>query len=142
MFRSRLKRTDPVLEEVLDRHAEALIAGQDRTEEMLREHGAVHPALVGLLPLAGRLQEALKPVEPSDQFVARLKAHLLQAHAGQVRSALLWTPQPDRLLQVSRILGIVVSVLTVIALLVRIASSIFMLVMILSERRRRSTAAV
>lgn len=142
MFHSRLKRTNPVLEEVLDRHAEALMAGQDRTEEILREHGTAHPALAGLLLLAGRLQETLKPVEPSEQFVAQLKAHLLRAHAEQVRSALLWTPQPDRLMRVSRILGIVVSVLTVIALLVRIASSIFMLVMILSERRRRSTAVV
>ncbi len=140
MFRSRLKRSDPVLEEVLDRHAEALIVGQDRSEELLREYGETYPALAHLLPLAGRLEEALKPVEPSEQFVRRLKVRLMEEHAGQWRAA--WAPQPDRLLRVSRILGVIVSALAIIALLVRIASSIFMLVMILTERRRRSTVAV
>ncbi len=140
MFRSRLKRSDPVLEEVLDRHAEALIVGQDRSEELLREYGETYPTLAHLLPLAGRLGAALKPVEPSEQFVRRLKVRLMEEHAGQWRAA--WEPQPDRLLRVSRILGVIVSALAIIALLVRIASSIFMLVMILTERRRRSTVAV
>lgn len=139
MFRNRLKRSDPVLEEVLDRHAEALVAGEDQSEEILREYGAAYPALAELLPLAGRLEGALKPVEPSEQFVARLKARLIEEHVRQVRA---WAPQPDRLLRVSRILGVIISALTILALLVRIASSIFMLVMILTERRRRSTVAV
>ena len=68
---------DLALSEILNRHAEALIAGRAvEAKRLAAELG--HEEMAGLFNVAGRLKSALKPVTPRAEFVASLKQQLVR----------------------------------------------------------------
>lgn len=142
MRRRRIKRQNTELDEILARHAEDLREGRDTTEELIREHGEVFPALEGLLRVAQRAYSTLVPVEPEAVFAADLKQRLIaEQRQQQARSAVRWTERRNRAGRTSRALGLLVSVLAVATMVVQIMGSILMLIALMVRRRRRSSAA-
>jgi hypothetical protein len=142
MRRRRIKRQKTELDEILARHAEDLREGRDTTEELIREHGEVFPALEGLLRVAQRAYSTLVPVEPEAAFAADLKQRLIaEQRQRQARSAVRWTERRQRAGRVSRLLGLAVSMLAVATMVVQIMGSILMLIALMVRRRRRSSAA-
>lgn len=142
MRRKRIKPETRALDEILARHAEDLREGRDTTEELIREHGEVFPALEGLLRVAQRAYSTLVPVEPEAAFAADLKQRLIAEHRQQqARSAVRWEERRRRAGHVSQLLGLAVSMLAVATMVVQIAGSILMLIALMIRRRRSSAAA-
>lgn len=72
--------TPPDSAEILSQQAAGLLAGVDRTGELLAATApADRPALAELLHLARRLHRAMPPVAPRPEFTADLRAQLDQA---------------------------------------------------------------
>ncbi len=70
-------------------HADALVAGSPASEQMrLACARSGETELETLLVLAERIERAMPPVTPSEQFVAELRQRLLQAERRQALS--LW----------------------------------------------------
>ena len=71
---SPLNRPRPItsreVEEMLQRHSEALASGQDITPELIEQNPQAGPKLRPLLGLNRQLSESLAPVEPSRSFVS------------------------------------------------------------------------
>lgn len=132
---------DDELTELLDRHSQALMRGEDPSAELVAARGGEFPALDGLLALARRLRETLVPVRPDEAFTADLRSRLSVMEARDEKTATLWTRLRERLSQRSIVLGTLISVLAMLAMLVRLVGSIVMLVMLISGNRRRRAAA-
>jgi hypothetical protein len=64
--------------EALSKHAESLLSGSDSREDLLAAQPERRGLLDGLFDLAGRVRNALAPVEPPPDFVADLKRQLLE----------------------------------------------------------------
>jgi len=129
------------LTELLDRHSQALLHGEDPSAELAAAHGDEFPALAGLMTLAHRLRETLVPVRPDEAFTADLRSRLTAMEEKDEKAVTLWTRLRDRLSQRSMVLGTIVSVLAMLAMLVRLVGSVVMLIMLISGNRRRRTAA-
>jgi hypothetical protein len=130
------------IEDVVDRHAESLRQGEDTTEKITGQYGDSFPALGGLLKLAQRMQNTLVPVEPEEEFVVDLQARLEKIQTRRMRSANRLANWRGRVGQSSRVLGVIVSIVAVVALAAQVIGSILMVVMIvMGNNRRRRTAA-
>lgn len=131
-----------MLADILARHADALIAGDDDpADEILAAHGEGEPLLGDLLSLARRLYRLLAPERPSERFVSDLQKQLTRMHRRQQRAIWGWVSRfqiPDRRV---RVWGIVVSVFAVISFLTRLIGTIVLLVTYFTGRRRRSVSA-
>jgi hypothetical protein len=134
--------THELLTEILSRHADALIVGQDYIDaELLAAHAESEPLLGDLLSLARRLFRAFVPVKPSPRFVTNLEKKLARAHRRQQRAVWSYLSQlnvPDRRV---RVWGIAVTVFAAVSFLTRLIGSIVMLVVFFTGRRRRTVSA-
>ncbi len=129
---------DAELGDVLQAHADALVAGQDNTQELLEHHPSIFSKLEQLLHLARRISQVLVSVEPSPQFVSELKVKLGELQAKQEER---WNRRIERATRLTQALGLVVSVLALAALVTHFIGSIVMVVALLVGRRRRKAAA-
>lgn len=129
------------LVDLLDRYAESLFSGYDEGEARIAEHGARYQLASGLATVVKSLYRALMPVEPSADFVESLRDDLAKEQTRRLRSAQRWTVVRERALNVSAIVGAVVSVVALLALVARVIGSIVMIVMLISRRRRAAQAA-
>ncbi len=137
----RNRRQTPVVEDVIDHHAEMLSRGEDTTEKIAAQYNDSFPALDGLLNLAQRLQNTLVPVEPEEEFVTDLQSRLEKIQSRRMRSANRLTDWRVRVGQSNRSLGAIVSVLAVVVLAAQVLGSILLVVMIIMGNNRRRTAA-
>ncbi|MBN1119761.1 MAG: hypothetical protein JXJ17_01685 [Anaerolineae bacterium] len=139
---SRDRKLTPIVEDVVDQHAESLSRGQDTTDKIAAQYNESFPALDGLLKVAQRLQNTLVPVEPEEEFVTDLQSRLEKIQTRRIRSANRLASWRGRAGQSSRSWGAIVSVIAVIALAAQVLGSILMVVMIfMGNKRRRRTAA-
>ena len=130
------------IEDVVDQHAESLMRGEDTTAKVAEQYEGAFPALGGLLNIASRLQSTLVPVQPEERFVSDLYKRLDKVHSRRIRSANRLDNWRVRVGKVNRPLGVIVSVLAVIALAAQVIGSIMMVVVIITgNNRRRRTAA-
>lgn len=126
--------TSREVEEMLQRHSEALASGHDNAPELIEQNPQAGPKLRPLLGLNRQLSESLPPVEPSRSFVSSLRERLSDAydvaHEEQDRHAR----------QMRARIGTGVGALVVIGLLVRLIGSIIMVTAFLARSRRRGSA--
>jgi hypothetical protein len=121
------------VEELLQRHADALAHGQDITPELIDQNPESAPVLRRLLGLNRRLSESLAPVEPSRSFVSSLRTRLAEAHAIALQE------QERHARQMRATIGTGVGALLVIALLARLIGSIIMVIAFMVRLRRRNS---
>ncbi len=141
MMGLRHRAKEARLEDILDQHANTLIEGGDSTEALVQEYGEVFPALDSLLRLAQRVHGILMPVEPSQEFVTDLRTKLITRQQGDQAVAVAWTVRRKRWERISRVLVPIVSIIAVLALAVRIAGSLILIVTFIIGRRRRAAPA-
>lgn len=128
--------------DVLDKHAETLIAGSDNGDELLELHQTDAPRLENFFNLADRVYEKMTPVEPAPEFLADLKGKLHELQEAQNASKRAWFRRRENARQRSSLLGRVISVLAVTALLIRLVGSVLIIVaFIIGVGRRRKAAA-
>lgn len=123
------------VEELLQRHADALAEGQDIAPELIEQNPESDPTLRPLLGLNRSLTESLAPVEPSGSFVSGLRQRLADAHLVAVQE------QERHARQMRARIGTGVGAVIVIALLVRLIGSVIMVLTFLAKNRRRNAAA-
>lgn len=128
------------LVDLLDRYAELLFSGEDDGEARVEQYGARFPLLSALIVVVRSLYRALVPVRPSVEFVEGLRADLAREQERRLRSTRRWAAVRERALNVSAIVGAVVSVVALLALVARVIGSIVMIVMLISRRRRSAQA--
>jgi hypothetical protein len=140
MVENNQEYLDEQLTMLLDRHGEGLIRNGDRSEELAQEYGETFPALVGLMSIARRLRETLVPVRPDETFVAELRTRLLSMEEKDERAATVWSRLRSRLYRHSAAVGTVISVLAVVAMAMRVVGSIIMVIVLITDNRRRRRA--
>jgi hypothetical protein len=69
--------TQEALQDVLAEHLDALIRGEDPTDDLLASYPSARDLLRGLMNLAQRIQAVLVPVQPDAAFVRDLKCELI-----------------------------------------------------------------
>jgi hypothetical protein len=122
------------LEDLVQRHADALVSGRDIAPELTNQNPSSARALSRLFGLTRRLNESFSPVEPSRNFVSDLKSRLAEAHAVSLDE------QKRHAQRLRTAIGTGVGALIVIALLARLVGTILMVVAFLARLRRRSVA--
>ena len=134
---------DTALDDVLQEHADALITGEDNSAQLLEQYPASAQLLGNLFHIAGRVFKTLSPVEPSPEFMADLKAKLVEIQTGQAESALRWRERRTRFAGTSRVLATIMSVLAVVALVAQLVGSVVLVITLIVGlgRRRKSAAA-
>lgn len=125
---------------LLSEHADSLITGEDRSADILADHPDEAPQLEGLFKLANRLATTATPVEPSPDFVENLKGKLYQLQILENERRAAWDSRREQAMKVSRVLGLIISIIAIVALLARFASAIIRLVAFLTARRRKTPA--
>ena len=129
--------------DVLDKHAETLITGDDNGDTLLDQHQTDAPRLEKFFSLADRVYEKMTPVEPAPEFLADLKGKLHELQEAQNASKRAWFRRSLDAQQKSSLLGKIISVLAVTALLIRLVGSVMIIVAFIIGigRRRRAAAA-
>jgi hypothetical protein len=135
MSKDKHQRIDSkMLEEALDRHAEALFkrrAGSDATPYKQNHEVA------GLFQLNKQLHAALVPVEPSDAFMEQLRVELMSAHQSETHRR-----QRIRPVQQKRSLAqTAFSVFTAATVIARILAPFVVVIAFILARRRRASSA-
>jgi len=126
--------TSREVQEMLQRHSDALASGQDIAPELIEQNPQSGPKLRPLLGLNRQLSESLQPVEPSRSFVSSLRQRLGDAYA-------VAHQEQDRHAQQMRAhIGTGVGALVVIGLLVRLIGSIIMVSAFVARTRRHDEA--
>ena len=126
--------TSREVQDMLQRHSDALASGQDIAPELIEQNPTSEPKLRPLLGLNRQLSESLPPVEPSRSFVSGLRERLGDAYA-------VAQEEQDRHVQQMRArIGTGVGALVAIGLLVRLIGSIIMIVAFVGRTRRRTNA--
>ena len=128
--------------DVLDKHAETLIAGAEDGDTLLEQNQTDAPRLAKFFNLADRVYERMTPVEPAPEFLTDLKGKLHELQEAQNASKRAWFKRRMSAQQRSSLLGTLISVIAVTALLIRLVGSVFIVVaFIIGVGRRRKAAA-
>ncbi len=102
---------------------------------------AAPPASDRETAMAERLYQVLRPVEPSEQFVAELKARLAAIQQNPALSATQWKLRQERARQRGQIVRVVVAAVAIGAVLARLAASALIIIGFIIRRRRRTASA-
>ena len=122
--------------EALSKHAESLLSGSDSREALLDVHPKRRGPLAGLFDLAGRVRNALAPVEPPPDFVADLKRQLLE-NADRARAVTRRERNARRAVVVAAGAGGTIYLLGLLAIIARSVISVVALISALTGRGRR-----
>lgn len=123
------------IEEMLQRHADALVSGQDITPELIEENPYDERRLNRLLGLNRELNDSMKPVEPSRSYVSSLRERLADAYAVGREE------QERQTQQMKARVGTGLGALVVVGLVVRVIGAIIMIVAFVTKTRRRNATA-
>lgn len=128
-----------VLRDVLSAYADSLIDRDEHASQVVEQHPDEVSALAELLNVSSQLHDLLVSVKPKPRFVSDLRTELRKS-----QTALVASRQEHRrrhAAQITKTIGMVLSIMLIIALLTRVISAIIML-RALRARRRRPAAAV
>ena len=127
---------DKQLADLLDRHAEGLLTGDDPTDAMIAAHGEEFPALDGLLQVARTLRAKLVPVKPREDYVVDLREQLREMQQKDAEQVAFWVQLRQRVSGRSKVIGALVSIMAMAVIAFRIVASVLMLFKLLANRRQ------
>lgn len=125
--------------DAVEEYSEALLRGEDRSYQLLERYPESSGVLSDLFSLTNRLYGVLVPMEPSQQFVADLKASLAHLRASTTFSTLRksFRPRPPARTRIANPQHSILSVVAGVALITSLVGSVVMLVALLIGRGRR-----